>query len=135
MAEHNLLGQLGEYIVSRILGQIADVKPGQVADLRLAGTEIEVKTAKPSLYNGSDFGFQFCIRRVGHAELRAPVVILVCVHDAAIGLASPLDFFIIPAAEIGDQHKLVIYYHEDMAKYQGRWSPWYQNWEVLANVS
>lgn len=71
MAVHNDLGAWGERVIAQQLGQVGQVQRGQTADLRLAGIEIEVKTARPSRYNGRNLGYHSaCIAPGGGACVR-----------------------------------------------------------------
>jgi hypothetical protein len=129
MAEHTQLGAWGEDLVLAMFHQAGIVaQRGGPADLVIeGGIALEVKTAKPSRYNGRQAGFQFCIEKAGHASLKAAAVVLVCVGDGAT------EFFIIPAREVGNRRKLGV--GVDLAEYKGRWAAFRNKWELLAEVA
>jgi hypothetical protein len=82
MALHNDTGMLGEQLVATHLSQVAPVEKGYAADLRFRNVEIEVKTARPSLYNGKTRGYQFKLFDPGHTDFgRADVLVLICLDD------------------------------------------------------
>jgi len=129
MAAHNDIGAYGETLVMERLAQIAPVAPGRVADVRFMDCEIEVKAARPSRYNGryGDWGYQFSLRRPGHSELRAPVVVLVC-----LPLSSPeYTAFVIPADKLDGLAKVAV--PLDVEGYEGLWAPYRERWEVIAD--
>ncbi|MBN2392075.1 MAG: hypothetical protein JXR84_15215 [Anaerolineae bacterium] len=133
MAEHNVIGAFGEYAVEVILRKAGvDVKRGKPADLICNGVPVEVKTARPTRYDGRKDGFQFSLRRDGHTNVRAPLVICVCVFDPEDLFDSELDFFIIPSQDIEGLRGVAI--HKDTAAYNGRWARYRQNWSVLEEV-
>lgn len=126
MAEHTQLGAWGEDLVLAMFHQAGiEAQRGGPADLLIeGGIALEVKTAKPSRYDGRRLGFQFCIDRAGHTSLKAAAVVLVCVGDAGI------EFFIIPAREVGNRRKLGV--GVDVAEYKGRWAAFRNRWEIIA---
>ena len=128
MAAHNEIGAYGETLVMERLAQIAPVAPGRVADVRFMDCEIEVKAARPSRYNGrnGDWGYQFSLRRPGHSELRAPVVVLVC-----LPLTCPeYTAFVIPADKVAGLAKIAV--PLNVAEYEGIWAPYRERWEIIA---
>jgi len=126
MAEHTQLGAWGEDLVLAMFHQAGiAAQRGGPADLVLeGGIALEVKTAKPSRYNGRRWGFQFCIQRDGHTSLKAAAVVLVCAGEDGI------EFFIIPAHQVGQRRKLGI--GANLAGYTGRWAAFRNRWEVIA---
>lgn len=128
MAAHNEVGEYGETTVARLLSNVSDVqRPGQRADLRFEGLEIEVKTSTISSCNGKGItGYQFCLEKTGHTTLeKADVLILVCVS------LEP-EFFIIPAGIVEQRRK--IYIPVNVEQYTGIWSQYRNNWETLAGI-
>lgn len=133
MAAHNELGAFGEYAVEVILRKAdIDVRRGKPADLICNGVPVEIKTARPTHYNGRAVGFQFSLRRDGHSDVRAPLVICVCVFNSEDLFDSELDFFIIPSRDIEGLRGVAI--HKNTAAYNGRWARYRQNWSVLEEV-
>jgi hypothetical protein len=128
MAAHNDIGAYGETLVMERLAQIAPVAPGSMADVLFMNCEIEVKTARPSRYNGKrSLGYQFSLRRPGHSEVRAPVVVLVC-----LPLSSPeYTAFVIPAEKLEGLAKVAV--PLDIEGYAGLWAPYRERWEVIAD--
>ncbi len=129
MAAHTELGAWGEALIVEMFRQVGiEAQRGGPADLLIeGGIALEVKTAKPSKYDGKHSGFQFCIDRAGHTSLKAAAVILVCVGDAGP------EFFIIPAREVGNRRKLGV--GVDLAEYKGRWAAFRDKWDVIAEVA
>ncbi len=127
---HTELGVAGEAYVARLLSSAGlQVQFDGPADLTVNGLPVEVKAARPSLYRRNRCrGYQFCLHRTGKTSLKAPLVILLCYWDTA---REPVSF-IIPADRIGQRRKIVIPSHP--WAYSGMWSPWYQNWETLADL-
>lgn len=59
---HVAIGQYGEALVREMLSSVAPVEDGP-SDMRWMGCDIEVKTARPSNYNGmGTLGYQFFLR-------------------------------------------------------------------------
>jgi len=130
MAQHTDLGAWGEALVLEMF-QAAGIGAayGRPADLVLeGGIPVEVKTAKPTKYNGKRMGFQFCLDRKGHTSLKAVAVVLVCVGDGGI-----VHFFIIPASVAGSRAKIAI--GPDPVHYKGRWSAFLNRWEAIAEAA
>lgn len=129
MAAHTELGSWGESLVMAMFREVGiEASRGGPADLVIeGGIALEVKTARPSKYNGRRAGFQFCIQRDGHTSLKAAAVVLVCVGDEGP------EFFIIPAAEIEGRRKLGI--GANLEGYTGRWANFRGKWEVIAEVA
>lgn len=129
MAEHTELGAWGEDLVLAMFREAGiEAQRGGPADLVIEGCiPVEVKTAKPSRYNGRRLGFQFCLERDGHTSLKGKAVVLVCVED------EQAEFFIIPADAVGQRRKLGV--GVDVAQYKGRWAAFRDRWEVIAEVA
>jgi len=133
---HTELGALGEIYVARLLASIGlrveHVGEGGGPDLLVEGVPIEVKAARPSLYNGRHVGYQFCLHRSGRNGIRAAVVILLCYWNPA---SEPIAF-VIPADRVRDLRKVVIPNRRPWmyAVGHGRWARWYNRWEMLADV-
>lgn len=125
MAEHNEVGAYGEQLVAGLLRTVGCVKPGRTADLCFEGIDVEVKTARLSAYNGRDRGYQFCLEREGHTHVRAAVVVLVCMPEARC--------VVIPAIEVVGVRKIGL--PEQLEGYAGRWAPFVEAWEVLADAA
>ena len=133
MAPHTDLGRWGEDFIANLLHQATGVRPtpGIRADLNFGGAEIEVKTAKPSDYNGNNKGYQFCILRKGHTRLKAPILILICVRLNDIN--NP-DVFVIPARHIRpNRHKITL--PLDTANYQGQWARFRWALQLIADYA
>ena len=127
MSEHTELGAYGEYVVKRMLSSVEKTTFDGPADLLFAGcVPIEVKTSNLTLYDGKRVGYQFLIRKDGHADLKGAVVVLVCVDSD-----NDLHFFVIPADEVGERRKLAI--PADLDSYGGMWKVYRDNWEVIAS--
>ena len=129
MAAHTELGSWGESLVMAMFREVGiEASRGGPADLVIeGGIALEVKTAKPSKYDGKRLGFQFCIEREGHTSLKGAAVVLVCAGDAGI------EFFIIPADVVGRRRKLGI--GANLEAYTGRWANFRGKWEVIAEVA
>lgn len=133
MARHNETGALGEQLVATMLRQARiSVAPSSIADLRVEGVEIEVKTARPSFYRPGRRGFQFSLERRGHSQLRAQALVLVALQEADGDELAV--FFVIPAAVVAGRRKLAITNHDALA-YSGRWSAYRGRWETIAEVA
>ena len=103
---HVTVGRLGEAFVADNLRYAGlEVQPGQRADLRALvdgrAIEIEVKTARPSNYDGrGTLGYQFTLykthygRRVKTDARRADVIVLICLDHAATEVRA---VYILPA--------------------------------------
>lgn len=103
MSAHNDVGTLGEHLVAQHLAQISPVHPGRDGDLQFHGIEVEVKTARPSLYNGTHRGYQFLLNKPGHTNLSGvDVVVLLCLSDDC----EPVATYILPVARIRRLRKL-----------------------------
>lgn len=128
MAAHNDLGTWGEQWVARALYEMTGilVQESPVADLRFLNVDLEVKTARISKYNGKAPGFQFCIQREGHTELKAPILILLCVHGPR-----EIHAFVIPANHVEDRCKINI--PGDVSAYGGIWQNYLGQFERIAD--
>jgi len=127
---HTELGAIGEVYVAHLLSTVGlQVQREGPADLVVNGLPIEVKTARLSFYrNNRRRGYQFCLKRSGKTSIKAPLVILLCYWD----ITSDPVAFIIPADLIGQRQKIVI--PGPPWSYSGKWSIWYQKWEILASL-
>lgn len=135
MARHNETGALGEHLVATLLRQARiSVAPSSIADLRVEGVEIEVKTARPSFYRPGRRGFQFSLERRGHSQLRAQALVLVALQEAEADGDELAVFFVIPAAVVAGRRKLAITNHDALA-YSGRWSAYRGRWETIAEAA
>lgn len=120
MGVHNDTGTLGEHLVATHLRQVAPVQAGQAADLRMLDVEIEVKTARPSLYNGHTLGYQFLLRKPKHTDFRkSDVLVLLCLDSAC----EPVAVYVVPTANLRNRTKLTIPLSLDtrLATYRNRW--------------
>ena len=122
---HNEIGDFGEQYIARLLAEAGEVTPGGPADLLFEGVSVEVKTARPSNYNGRNLGYQFCLRKRGHTDHRkAAVLILLC-----LGLRGQVrGVFVIPTEVIGERRKLTM-----PLNLSSKWAHWQGRFEVLAN--
>jgi hypothetical protein len=121
MSQHTDLGHWGESFIASLLHQATGIQAlsGRQADLNFGGTEIEVKTAKPSNFNGDGAqGYQFCITREGHTQLKAPLLILVCVRPW--DPENP-EVFVIPAKYVRPKLRK-IGLPLDTTRYRGTWA-------------
>lgn len=132
---HTDLGTLGEFYVARMLAYAGlAVEMGGPADLLVEGMPVEVKAARRGTYRSkmktwsNDQGYQFCLRRDGHTEIRAPVVILLCYNDL---IQDPVAF-IIPSQKLGRRRKVTIP-GKDPKKYAGQWCKFREAWIVCAD--
>ena len=121
-----LTGDYGETTVFEILrGMGLSPKWGGMADLEIRDTSVEVKTSHLTRYRSDGrAGYQFCLRRDGHCKLRADVLVLVCITK------NGNDFFIIPAAKVGNKRKIAIP-REDPRSYRGQWSRYLDRWDIV----
>lgn len=128
------LGYLGElYAAGELVMRGATVARGgkgsDQADLVLHGVlPVEIKTARPTMYR-KDLkrnGYQFCLEREGHSEMRGEFLILVCWEMPPVDL----DVFIIPTFAINSQGKITIP-QENPKNYQGKWAKWLNRWDLI----
>lgn len=122
MAAHNELGAWGEaYVAHRIQTELGgQVCAGIFADLRWQGVEIEVKTAKPSIYNGQKArGFQFCIKRRGRQGLLGEVLVLVHVVKG-----KPVTSLVIPAKDVGQRSMIKVPFDIASSRYAAYENQW-----------
>jgi len=104
MAAHNDTGVLGEQLVAAHLSQVAPVETGYAADLRFCTVEIEVKTARPSLYNGKTRGYQFLLKKRNHTDFRkADVLVLICLDDDL----DPVATYVLPTHRLPDKRQKI----------------------------
>jgi hypothetical protein len=124
MAAHNALGAWGEALVAQTLREAGSVQFGGPADLVFEGVAVEVKTARATAPAGDrehrSPRYRFLLRKVGHADLRGQVLVLV--------LAPAGECFVIPAAAVGARHLISI------GVRAGQWEPYRERWETLAEV-
>ncbi len=124
MSAHNDVGHLGEHLVARHLAQVSPVQPGRAADLRFHGVEVEVKTARPTLYNGRSRGYQFLLKKAGHTNLdNADVVILVCLDDEC----NPVATYVCRANQLRNRTKVTI-----PLSLRSPYNVWRDRWEIIA---
>lgn len=128
MSTHNDVGAFGEKLTRATLAQIAPVEDGQAADLRCHGVEIEVKTARLSLYNGKTRGYQFLLTkqdRYGVTDFRkADVLVLICLDEQL----DPLAVYILPTSRLRDRTKITI-----PASLISPYNVFRDRWEVIAD--
>lgn len=127
MALHNDTGMLGEQLVAAHLGQVAHVEKGYAADLRFCNVEIEVKTARPSLYNGTTRGYQFKLFDPGHTNFkRADVLVLICLDDDL----DPVATYVLPTSMIPEKRtKITI-----PLSLRSPFNVFRNRWEIIADV-
>lgn len=126
MAAHNDVGRFGEALTRALLAQIAPVEVGKAADLRFLDVEIEVKTARPTLYNGVNPGYQFKLFEVGKTDYRkAAVLVLICLDEANQPIAS----YVIPTAHLRPRRKLTI-----PRNLSTRLEMYRERWDIIADV-
>lgn len=128
MSVHTALGRWGEEIVAAWLrGAGLPVAPSPIADLRVGGVDVEVKTARASKYDQSGRpGYQFCLRRAGRKGVQAPVVILLAVRREDVVA------FVIPSTVLGKRPKIALW--GDPLHYAGQWAAYRGRWATLAEV-
>lgn len=124
MGLHNEVGRMGEAFVREVLRQVGPVETSTVADLRFAGLEIEVKTARETRINQRRRGFQFCLWRDGRSGMRGDVVILLALHQTRV---IP---FVIPADAVSGQ-RMIVLAGDDPEAYAGKWALYRDCWETL----
>lgn len=128
MASHNDTGVLGEQFVAAHLSQVAPVQSGQAADLRFCDVEIEVKTARLSLYNGKTRGYQFLLvkhDRYGVTDFRnADVLVLICLDEQL----DPAATYILPTVRLRDRKKITI-----PASLRSPFNVFRDRWEIIAD--
>lgn len=133
MAAHNETGALGEQLVATLFRETRiSVTASPVADLRVEGVDIEVKTARPSFYRPGWRGFQFSLERRGHSQLKGRALVLVALQESPEGELAV--FFVIPAAAVAGRRKLAIPNCNALA-YSGRWAQYRGRWETIAEVA
>ncbi|MBN2390737.1 MAG: hypothetical protein JXR84_08440 [Anaerolineae bacterium] len=128
MSLHNDVGAFGEALTRETLAQIAPVQDGQAADLRFCDVEIEVKTARPSLYNGQTRGYQFLLKkrdRYGATNFRkADVLVLICLNDDL----DPIATYVLPTSRLKDRKKITI-----PASLKTPFDVFRDRWEIIAD--
>lgn len=123
MSPHLELGQYGETFVSQVLSEVGNVSFDSPSDLSFMGCNIEVKSSRPSKYNGSTFGYQFLLRKKdkhGVTDFRkADVVILLCFSGSSV----PAAVFVVPSDVFGDRQKVTVplSLNSWLAPYRDRW--------------
>jgi hypothetical protein len=123
MAAHTDLGTWGEHYVAGMLSNVAPVKDGKRADLRVLGLEVEVKTARPSKAerDRKHPRYQFCLRREGHhTDMHGDILVLV--------LADTGECYVIPRDDVPNVRIL------KLGPQTERLSPYLENWEVIADL-
>ena len=123
---HYDVGMWGEELVAQRLSNAGEVELGAgPADLTFEGVPVEVKTARLGWPRGRQRkpGFQFCLHRDGRDGVEAPVVVFVLAGES-------IEFFIVPAEEIGAAKKAVI--PAEVDGYTGKYAPYRDRWDVLA---
>lgn len=127
MAAHNDIGAFGEALTRQTLAQVAPVSPSAVADMAFRGVEIEVKTAKPSLYNGKTLGYQFKLRDPGHTDFtHADVLVLICLDDNLDPVAS----YVLPTSYLPEMRtKITI-----PLNLRSPFNIFRERWDVIADV-
>jgi hypothetical protein len=126
MSPHLELGQFGEDFVAKMLSDVGDVTTSGPADLELMGCHIEVKTARPSKYNGNGgIGYQFLLKKRGHTNFtKADILILLCVKNG-----TPHAAYVIPTDKLrSDRKKLTI-----PLSLNTRLAPYRDAWELIAD--
>jgi len=128
MSVHTALGAWGETVVAAWLrGADIPVEPSPIADLRVAGVDVEVKTARASKYDQTGKpGYQFCLHRAGRRGVQAPVVVLLAVRREDVVA------FVIPRTALGQRPKIALW--GDPLTYTGQWAQYRGRWEILAEV-
>jgi len=126
MALHNEVGALGEALVREALATVGRVDKGR-SDVRFEGVEIEVKTARPSRYNGVTWGYQFLLVKrdaFGRTDVRkAQVLVLVCLDFAG----APRAVLVLPVTAVGERKKVTV-----PLDLQGQWREYLGRWDVIA---
>lgn len=126
MSVHNDVGAMGEEMVKRHLAQVSPVRPGRAGDLRFHGVEVEVKTARPSLYNGSSHGYQFLLNKPGHCNLDGvDVVVLICLDDDC----EPVATYVLPAERLRKRKKVTI-----PRSLRSPYNVFQDRWDVIAEA-
>ncbi len=120
--DYNDLGAWGEALVRQTLEQVAPVEPGQRADLRCEGLEIEVKTARlrRSDKDRPTPRYQFCLHREGRAGFRADVLVLVLAPEGTC--------YVVPAEEVPETRVL------KLGTRSTRLAAYEERWEVFADL-
>jgi len=123
---NQITGDLGENAVFEALRDLGySPEWGMEADLSLGGVDIEVKTSHITAYRADGRpGYQFCLRRDGHCDIRASIVVLVCIGDETN------EYFVIPAEKVGKRRKIAIP-RVDVREYRGQWSDYLGRWDLL----
>jgi len=85
---------------------------------------VEVKTARPSKFNGTHLGYQFCLNKPGHTDFRkAKVLILI-----ALGRDGDVrSVYVIPTDVVGQRKKITM-----PMSLSSKWQHWAWEFEVLA---
>ncbi len=124
---HIEVGAYGEMIVYQLLSETgATVALGDGADVTFEGIKIEVKTAKPSKYNGKTLGYQFCLYKPGKTDFRKSDVLVLIPLDED---GKPRAAYIIPTDKLRDRAKLTMPLSLDT-----RFSVYREAWEILADI-
>lgn len=124
---HIEVGAYGEMIVYQLLSETgARVGLGNGADVTFEGVKIEVKTAKPSKFNGRTLGYQFCLSKPGHTDFRKSDILVLIPLDAD---GKPRAAYVIPTDKLGDRVKITMPMSLDT-----RFSGYREAWELLADL-
>jgi len=131
MARHNETGAFGEQLVREMFQEAGlPVTESAIADVCIAGVDLEVKTARLSQWYRDYRGYQFSLEREGHSSLTADVLVLVALDE----VAGQAVFFVIPAAAVEGQRKLTVPSPDPLA-YGGKWAEWRGRWDVIAEMA
>jgi hypothetical protein len=124
---HIEVGAYGEMLVYQVLQETGGrVGLGNGADVTFEGVKIEVKTAKPSKYNGKTLGYQFCLSKPGHTDFRKSDILVLIPLDAN---GSPRGAYVIPTGKLRDRVKITM-----PLSLETRFSAYREAWELLANI-
>ncbi len=124
---HVELGAYGEMLVYQVLQETGGrVTLGGGADVIFEGIKIEVKTAKPSKYNGQTLGYQFCLSKPGHTDFRKSDVLVLIPLDEN---DNPRAAYVIPTSVIGKRKKITM-----PMSLGSRFVDYREAWELLADI-
>lgn len=122
---HIEVGAYGEMLVYQVLSETGGaVGLGDGADVTFEGVKIEVKTAKPSKYNGRTLGYQFCLSKPGHTDFKKSDVLIPLDEHG-----KPRAAYVIPTGKLRDRAKLTMPLSLDT-----RFSVYREAWELLADI-
>lgn len=129
MAAHNVVGAMGEWLVTRRLMAIGEVGESDRADLRIGDVDVEVKAARLTQVSQRCEGYQFCLTRDGRRGFDAEFLVLVCFDDELHEQAT----YVIPAEAVGDRRKTSVCLTETYEE-QGLWAAYRDRWDLIAAV-